>query len=1238
MIQFFGNKNSKIYAVQTSKELIQTDIQKLNWLFGNQEKLAEASIDAFFIGPRAAMVTPWSTNAVEITQNMGIEGIIRIEEFNATLEDAPFDPMIFQKYASLNQEIFTIHIEPASILEIGDIAAYNRQEGLSLNDEEIDYLNEMSQRIGRKLTDSEVFGFSQVNSEHCRHKIFNGTFIIDGEEMPSSLFELIRKTSETHPNGIVSAYKDNVAFVEGPVVEQFAPKTPDKPDFYQKTNFKSVISLKAETHNFPTTVEPFNGAATGSGGEIRDRLAGGKGSLPLAGTAVYMTSYSRLTQDRHFDSPQDRPWENGMEARKWLYQTPLDILIKASNGASDFGNKFGQPLITGSVLTFEHQHFDKLSMTSRKLGYDKVIMQAGGIGYGKADQALKDKPKSGDKIVILGGDNYRIGMGGAAVSSADTGEFASGIELNAVQRSNPEMQKRAANAIRGMVESDINPIVSIHDHGAGGHLNCLSELVEETGGLIDLDKLPIGDPTLSAKEIIGNESQERMGLIISKENAEVLKRVAERERAPYYEVGEVTNNNRFTFESKSTGKKPMDLALTDMFGSSPKTIMNDISVEINYIEITYNQEDIQLYLNKILQLEAVACKDWLTNKVDRCVGGKVAKQQCSGPLQLPLNNCGVMALDYNGKEGIATAIGHAPISALIDPVAGSKNAIAEALTNIVWAPFQNDLASISLSANWMWPCKNQGEDARLYKAVKAVSDFSIELGINVPTGKDSLSMKQKYPDGEVISPGTVVISAAGHCNDISKVVEPLIKEEINNKLYYINLSNDTYKLGGSSFGQIHHKIGNETPTIKDAAKFKIAFNILQKLIKEERILAGHDISSGGMITTLLEMCFSQQTLGLNIDLTAIAEADTVKLLFAENSGIIFQSADETVPAILAENNIEFFEIGFAHKSECITINNFDEMHTFNIAELRDVWYETSYLLDQKQCANNKALDRFENYKNQPLKYTFPEHFTGASTPLSNLSSESQARPKAAVIREKGSNSEREMANAMYLAGFDVKDVHMTDLISGRETLEDIQFIGAVGGFSNSDVLGSAKGWAGAFLYNEKAKNALDNFFKREDTLSVGICNGCQLFMELEVINPEHEVHGKLLHNDSQKHESGFTSVTIQENNSVMLSSLAGSTLGVWISHGEGKFNLPMEENDYNIVAKYGYDAYPANPNGSDYNVAMMSSKDGRHLVMMPHIERSLFQWNWAYYPEGRKDEVSPWAEAFVNARKWLTKE
>ncbi|WP_417238410.1 phosphoribosylformylglycinamidine synthase, partial [Bizionia sp.] len=711
MIHFFGNQNSKIFAVQATKELSTETISKLVWLFGNQPKIEQASLDAFFVGPRAAMITPWSTNAVEITQNMGIEGIIRIEEFQATDEDfKDYDPMISEKYNGLHQDSFSIDIKPEAILNIDNISAYNQQEGLALNDEEIAYLEGVSKKIGRPLTDSEVFGFSQVNSEHCRHKIFNGTFVIDGEEKPSSLFKLIKETSKQHPNSIVSAYKDNVAFVKGPRVEQFAPKTADKPDFYQIKEFDSVISLKAETHNFPTTVEPFNGAATGSGGEIRDRLAGGKGSLPLAGTAVYMTAYSRLEEKRF--------WEEKMEARPWLYQTPMDILIKASNGASDFGNKFGQPLICGSVLTFEHEENTASSNAkARKLGYDKVIMQAGGIGYGKADQAIKDTPKEGDKIVILGGENYRIGMGGAAVSSADTGEFASGIELNAVQRSNPEMQKRAANAVRGMVESDENFIISIHDHGAGGHLNCLSELVEDTGGKIDLDKLPVGDPTLSAKEIIGNESQERMGLVISDKHIETLQKIAERERSPMYTVGDVTGDDRFTFESKTTGEKPMDLALADMFGSSPKTIMTDNTVVRKYKNPRYKSKNVLIYLDQVLQLEAVACKDWLTNKVDRCVGGKVAKQQCAGPLQLPLNNCGVMALDYKGKEGIATSVGHAPISGLISPKAGSRNAITESLTNIIWAPLKDGLESVSLSANWMWPCKNEGEDARLYEAV-----------------------------------------------------------------------------------------------------------------------------------------------------------------------------------------------------------------------------------------------------------------------------------------------------------------------------------------------------------------------------------------------------------------------------------------------------------------------------------------------------------------------------------------
>ncbi|MFK7813459.1 MAG: phosphoribosylformylglycinamidine synthase, partial [Maribacter sp.] len=991
MIHFFGEVANKVFAVQTSQELSQEDTKKLIWLFGNQPQINAASLDAFFIGPRAAMITPWSTNATEITQNMGVSGIIRIEEFKAVAEDfTDFDPMISEKYVRLHQEIYTIDVKPESILAIDDIAAYNNQEGLALNDEEVEYLNNLSEKIGRKLTDSEVFGFSQVNSEHCRHKIFNGTFIIDGEEMPSSLFKMIKKTSKENPNDIVSAYKDNVAFVKGPKAVQFAPKTADKPDFYQEEEFESVISIKAETHNFPTTVEPFNGAATGSGGEIRDRLAGGKGSLPLAGTAVYMTAYSRLEEER--------PWEKGMSEREWLYQTPMDILIKASNGASDFGNKFGQPLITGSVLTFEHSEED------RRVAYDKVIMQAGGIGYGKAEQALKDTPQIGDKIVILGGDNYRIGMGGAAVSSADTGEFSSAIELNAVQRSNPEMQKRAANAVRGMVESDVNSIVSIHDHGAGGHLNCLSELVEDTGGKIDLDKLPVGDPTLSAKEIIGNESQERMGLVIGKNDIDLLQRIAERERSPMYEVGDVTGDDRFTFESKTTGEKPMDVNLSDIFGSSPKTILTDTSVKRNYKNAEYSLEFFHEYLEQVLQLEAVGCKDWLTNKVDRCVGGRVAKQQCVGPLQLPLNNVGVMALDFKGKEGIATSIGHSPISGLIDPSAGSKNSIAESLTNIIWAPMKDGLKSVSLSANWMWPCKNEGEDARLYKAVQAISEFSIALGINVPTGKDSLSMKQKYKDGDVISPGTVIISAAGNCNDITKVVEPVLQKE-SGSIYYINLSKDSYKLGGSSFGQVLNAVGNEAPTIKDDAYFKKAFNSIQTLIKDNQITGGHDVASGGLITTLLELCFANTDLGAELDLTDLGESDTIKLLFSENIGIVFQGNDVAIEKQLGDANIDFKKIGKAVSESTLTIKNKGMEMGLNVSSLRDTWFKTSYLLDNKQTANGLAKDRFDNYKNQALNYSFPKQFTG-KLPVNGTN-----RPKAAILREKGSNSEREMANA-----------------------------------------------------------------------------------------------------------------------------------------------------------------------------------------------------------------------------------
>jgi phosphoribosylformylglycinamidine synthase len=1224
MILFFKTSTNSILAVEAINRPSREDIQKLVWLFGGAFLLEKGRIKALFAGPRQEMITPWSTNAVEITRIMGIEGITRIEEFHfVESKKTAYDPMLQRLYSGIDQDIFKINKNQDKIIYIEDISAYNDQEGLALSPEEVDYLNGVSKKLGRRLTDSEVFGFSQVNSEHCRHKIFNGIFVIDNIERESTLFQLIKKTAQVNPNQLVSAYKDNVAFNRGPVVEQFAPASGDKPDFFETKKIKTVLSLKAETHNFPTTVEPFNGASTGTGGEIRDRLGGGKASLPLAGTAVYMTAYPRTEQNRE--------WENAMPPRKWLYQTPEQILIKASNGASDFGNKFGQPLICGSVLTFEHAENDK------KYAYDKVIMLAGGVGFAKEEDALKGTVEPHEKIVILGGDNYRIGMGGGAVSSVDTGEYTTGIELNAVQRANPEMQKRVANVIRSLAESSRNPIVSIHDHGAGGHLNCLSELVETTGGKIEMSKLPVGDPTLSSKEIIGNESQERMGLILKQEDIEVVRNIADRERAPMYVVGETTGDMQFVFQQED-GEKPLDMQLCDFFGKPPRTVMNDTTCVEKFKGEDYTEENIRKYLEKMLQLESVACKDWLTNKVDRSITGKVARQQCQGEIQLPLSDLGAVALDYRGKAGIATSIGHAPQVALADPVAGSVMAIAEALTNLVFAPLKDKIKGISLSANWMWPSRNQGEDARLYKAVEACSNFACDLGINIPTGKDSLSMTQKYGEEKVYSPGTVIISAGAEVSDIKEIVSPVLVNKTSAFLYYIDFSSDTFKLGGSALAQSLNKIGDEVPTVINTEYFKNAFNAVQDLIEQKLIIAGHDISAGGMITSLLEMCFGNAKGGLTINLESIADESLIKILFSENPGVLIQVSDkDAVEKYLKKQGIRFAKIGRPVNKRQISVCKRDVQLQLDIDYLRDIWYKSSYLLDRKQSGEVLARERFKNYTAQPLLYTFKQNFKGTLESYAvSADRKSRSGINAAIIREKGTNGEREMAYSLYLAGFDVKDVHTTDLASGRETLEDVNMIVFCGGFSNSDVLGSAKGWAGAFLYNEKAKEALDKFYARPDTLSLGVCNGCQLMIELNLINPACGEGDKMFHNDSHKFESGFVTVKIPKNQSVMFSSLSGSKLGIWIAHGEGKFHLPLEKKKYSIVAKYEYDKYPGNPNGSDYSVAGLCSKDGRHVALMPHIERAIFPWQWAYYPLNCKnDEVSPWIEAFVNARRWI---
>ena len=1209
MISFFTKDNNHVFAVESEGILSSEIIKKLEWLFSNSSYIPAKIIKSKYVGPRANMITPWSTNAVEITQNMGINGIKRIEEFFSYDDEYLYDIMTNELYQKLDQNIFSIEIQPEKSIEITNIEEYNKTEGLALSDEEVKYLEDLSRKINRKLTDSEVFGFSQVNSEHCRHKIFNGTFIINDIEKEDSLFQMIKKTTKLNNNSVVSAYKDNVAFIKGPKVEQFSPKYSEKPSIYQNSSFESVISIKAETHNFPTTVEPFSGAATGSGGEIRDRLAGGQGSIPLAGTAVYMTPYPRFENSKF-----------GFNERKWLYQKPIDILIKASNGASDFGNKFGQPLISGSLLTFEHKEGNKL------IGFDKVIMLAGGVGYGKLEHSKKKKIENGDLIIVLGGDNYRIGMGGAAVSSTETGKYSSGIELNAVQRSNPEMQKRVANVIRSIVESENNFIKSIHDHGAGGHLNCISELVEDVGGVLNIDDLPIGDITLSSKEIIGNESQERMGLVISEKDFNKLKEICDRERAPIYKVGKVIDNGRFLVRSNSKNETAIDLELADFFGNSPKTILKDTISKFSYSEPKLESNKIYDYLEDVLSLESVACKDWLTNKVDRCVTGRVALQQCTGPFQVPLNNCGVMSLDYKGKNGVATSIGHSPIISLIDSSIGSRSSIAEALTNIVFVPLKDALKSVSLSANWMWPANNDSENHRLYQAVEACADFSINLGINIPTGKDSMSMKQKYKDNEVLSPGTVIISAVGHTEDIDKIIQPFIYND-SGSIYKIDFSSDSLKLGGSALYQSQNKIGATAPDIKDSKYFKKAFDTIQKCIKSNTIFSGHDISSGGLIVTLIEMCLASDNYGFEINLI---NQDILKNLFSENHGIIIH-ANEEIEQILSSKGINFEKLGKVKRSNTIEINYGNKKYDFKIDYYRKKWFEKSYMLDSIQSSEIKALERFNSLTKNKLEFNFPNWFDG------NFNPNIKNRIKAGVIREKGSNSEREMAYIMDKAGFDVVDIHMTDLMSGKENLDDIKFLVAVGGFSNSDVLGSAKGWAGSFIYNENARNSLKKFFSRTDTLSLGVCNGCQLFMELGLIYPELKTHPKMHHNDSKKFECQFTAVTIQKNNSIMFDNFENTTLGIWAAHGEGKFVFDKKENDYNIVGKYHKSSYPANPNGSSFDAAIVSSKDGRHVAMMPHLERSTYPFNWGYYPEDQKsNQISPWVYAFYNAYNWLT--
>lgn len=1228
MDTLFFSSNGLVYIVQTTP-LDADALERLRWLL-QAELLDQSSLTGCFIGPRREMITPWSTNATEMTVNMGICGVSRMECFEQIDCDSSShgDPMLQAFYQGLSRQSLLIMGVPEPTVAVTDIRKFNVEHGLALSEEEVAFLQHGAEKLGRKLTDCEVFGFAQINSEHCRHKIFNGTFILDGVTQEKSLFSLIKETSKKSPEQIVSAYRDNVAFLKGPKILQFAPDRAVGPGYFSLCEIPTVISIKAETHNFPTTVEPFNGASTGSGGEIRDRMAGGRGSIPLVGSAVYMTAYPRLS-------------ENGLrgpEARKWKFQTPAEILIKASNGASDFGNKFGQPLIVGSLFTFEME-------TKRAFyAYDRCIMLAGGVGYAHAEHATKGTPAVGDKVLLLGGDNYRIGMAGSSVSSVDSGAYSKEIELSAVQRSNPEMQKRVYNVIRSLAQLPRNPIKSIHDHGAGGHLNCLSELLEPNGGTIELSKLPVGDPTLSVREILCNESQERMGLVVSGEDVEAIAKIAERERAPLYVVGEIGDSGWLAFADRD-GKTPFQLPMKLLFGGSPKSVIAGETISVagpsGSVRIENGTELLQA-LKEVLSLEGVACKDWLTNKVDRSVTGLIARQQCVGPLQLPLSNLGIVSLDYQGTSGIAQSIGHAPAAALIDERAGSVLSIAEALTNIVWAPLEKGLESVALSANWMWPAKRPGEDVRLYRAVEAVSRFAIELGIAIPTGKDSLSMTMSYHDGsEVRAPGTVIISAAGVVSDIRRCVTPELIKNPETRLLYVNLSGQKeHPLGGSALYQARGLLGESTPTVKSSKVFKECFQQLQQLISSGTVLSGHDVSSGGVITTLCEMAFAGNS-GLEISYSQ----ELADFLFSEKPAVVIQvgcAEREKVIAQLTQYGAEVFELAKPLAEREIRLVGSKLAFQVPLSELLRSWFAPSCLFDSLQVQPEKAVERFDTLEQRALQFTFPKGFTGRASDYGiDLHRKSVTGLQAAIVREKGTNGDREMAFSLFAAGFDVKDVAMSDLLAGTETLEDISFIVFPGGFANSDVLGAGRGWGGSIRYNKNVRTTLGRFFERPDTLSLGVCNGCQLMAVLELLYPEYPRKIETRHNESKKFESAFLAVDIGQTESVLLKPLVGSRLGIWVAHGEGRFSLPEGEQGYDIALRYVSSKYPENPTGSEFNAAGITSRDGRHLMMMPHLERAILPWQWGFYPDQYWPEghqVSPWMLAFVGARECLRKQ
>lgn len=1274
------------FNIDASGPLPDAELAILSWLLAETFEPENFSPESFLtrtspsgnsrifeVGPRMTFTTAWSTNAVSICHACGLDTIRRIERSrryrvsgSRNIGEADLPELLPLFHDRMTECLYPgplatfetgVHPEPVIVVPLREkgkdaLVRINREMGLGLDEWDLDYYYRLFVKdLGRNPTNVECFDLGQSNSEHSRHWFFRGKLVIDGREIPETLMQIVKEPHRRNPNNSVIAFKDNSSAIRGYRIAALLPERAGGPAPFRERTVEYHLLFTAETHNFPSGVAPFPGAETGTGGRLRDVHATGRGSLFVAGTAAYCVGNLQIPG-------YPLPWEHGSFVYPGNLASPLRIEIEASNGASDYGNKFGEPLIQGFTRSFGLRLPD-----GERREWIKPIMFTGGVGQIDARHTEKEEPAKGMAVVKVGGPAYRIGMGGGAASSMIQGENVAELDFNAVQRGDAEMEQKLNRVIRACVEmEDGNPIVSIHDQGAGGNCNVVKEIVHPAGARIDIRKVIVGDNTLSVLEIWGAEYQEQDALLVRAEDSDLFHRLCAREKVPVAVIGEITGDGHIVV---------YDGAVAD-FGES---VVENLSLEKvlgDMPQKTYSLERIPLFtqplrlpedlsvaeaLDRVLRLVSVGSKRFLTNKVDRSVTGLIAQQQCAGPLQLTVSDVAVIAQSHSGVTGAALSIGEQPIKGLINPSAMARMSVGEALTNMVWAKISS-LRDIRCSANWMWAPKLPGEGAPLYDAALAMRDIMLELGIAVDGGKDSLSMATRVPlpDGAnetVKSPGTLVISAYASCPDITRVVTPDLKAPGRSSLLLIDLGSGKSRMGGSALAQCYKQVGHESPDVESTLLLKDAFNAVQVLVAKDLVAAGHDRSDGGLVTALLEMAFAGNC-GMEVRLRG--HEGPIPALFSEELGLLMEYLPEKegeVLSVLRAHGVPCTLIGGSLSEKRIRVYyNEEPVLDEEMVELRDVWEETSHRLELLQVNPECAREERETSYDRPGP-SFLIPFTPEPTPEIILNR--QAKPAVAIIREEGSNGDREMTAAFFQAGFEPWDVTMTDLLRERISLSRFRGVVFVGGFSYADVLDSAKGWAGTIRFSKALSEQFRGFYRRSDTFSLGVCNGCQLAALLGWVpweGIEDDRQPRFIHNKSGRFESRFSTVRILESPAVLLKGMEGSVLGIWAAHGEGQAYFPdgriLDEVLAKGLAPVRYvddrgeltERYPLNPNGSPRGIAALCTPDGRHLAVMPHPERAFLKWQWAWMPgEMQRDlKASPWLKMFQNAREWCERQ